>query len=75
MNRTTTIAKTARGRRALAILGVAAAAAIIGAVPAVADDDHPADETATVQAQRVFDDHPAGGGDDHPDAVSYDRIG
>ncbi|GHF58054.1 hypothetical protein GCM10010218_44350 [Streptomyces mashuensis] len=55
-------------RKGLAILGLAAAAAILGTVPAAADD-HPADaRPAAVQAvvAHGLDDHANGGGDDHP---------
>ncbi|MEU7134637.1 hypothetical protein [Streptomyces sp. NPDC046261] len=73
MNQTMTHRTKGQGTRALVVFGVAAAAAILGAIPAAADDHStsvPSLQTPT-SAVEIFDDHSTamdqlnGGADDH----------
>lgn len=73
MNQTMTHRTKGQGAKALAVLGVAAAAAILGAIPAVADDHSTSVPSlqAPTSAVEIFDDHSTdmdrlnGGADDH----------
>ncbi|MCA6096006.1 hypothetical protein LE181_28070 [Streptomyces sp. SCA3-4] len=77
MKTTMTDHGSARGSKALVVLGLATAAAIIGAVPAIADDHSTSTALQSPPvAGKIFDDHSTGvlahlngGADDHSTTV------
>ncbi|MEV4433921.1 hypothetical protein [Streptomyces sp. NPDC049585] len=61
-----TIRTLTHGRKGLAVLGLAAAAAVIATVPAAADDHSAGQAQASTSVAPVApDDHAMGGADDH----------
>ncbi|KJY43754.1 hypothetical protein VR41_01625 [Streptomyces sp. NRRL B-1568] len=75
MNRKTTTTTMARGKRTLAIFGLAATAAILGSAPAFADDHSTAVPAlhAITGSAAPHDDHTTGGADDHTTGGSDDH--